>query len=154
VADVKARKGGKPKKVAKAESKLQELMAKATRRGDKLSRTLTQIVTQTQLDPSHPVHALLKALDKNMSKLRLHGEAQEQRDGAANVTKRKATPESAPPAPPKSDEAAESSRSARDRRNKKPAPVGLAEGLECQRTLELSDFSFYTAHMLMRVGLA
>ena len=94
MADVRARKDGKSKKAAKAESELQELMAKAIRRGDKLSRTLTQIVTQTKLDPSHPVHALLKALDKNMSKLRLHGEAQEQRDGAAKVTKRKATPES------------------------------------------------------------
>jgi hypothetical protein len=139
VADVKARKGGKPKKVAKAdkaESELQELMAKATRRGDKLSRTLIQIVTQTKLDPSHPVHALLKALDKNMSKLRLHGEVQEKRDGAANVTKRKATPESAPPAPPESDEAAEPSRSARARRNKKPAPVSLAKG-EAAPTSEL-----------------
>ena len=81
MADVKAKKGGKPKKAAKAESEAQELMAKAVRRGDKLSRTLTQIVTQTKLDPSHPVHVLLKALDQNISKLRLHGEAQEQNSG-------------------------------------------------------------------------
>ena len=136
MADVTAKKDGKSKKAAKAESELQELMAKAIRRGDKLSRTLTQIVTQTKLDPSHPVHALLKALDKNMSKLRLHGEAQEQRDGAAKVTKRKATPESAPSAPAKSNGATEASRPARARRNKKPAPVSLAEG-EAAPTSEL-----------------
>ena len=47
MADVRARKDGKSKKAAKAESELQELMAKAIRRGDKLSRTLTQIITQT-----------------------------------------------------------------------------------------------------------
>jgi hypothetical protein len=136
VADVRARKDGKSKKAAKAESELQELMAKAIRRGDKLSRTLTQIITQTKLDPSHPVHALLKALDKNMSKLRLHGEAQEQRDGAAKVTKRKATQESTPSAPAKSNGATEASRAAPARRNKKPAPVSLAEG-EAAPTSEL-----------------
>jgi hypothetical protein len=128
VANVTAKKGNKPKKAAKAESELQELMAKAVRRGDKLGRTLTQIVTRTKLDSSHPVHTLLKALDKNISKLRLHGEAQEQRDGAAKVKIRKATTESAPSASAKSDGAKGASRLARARRNKKPGPVSLAEG--------------------------
>jgi hypothetical protein len=136
VANVTAKKGGKPKKVAKAESELQELMAKAVRRGDKLSRTLAQIVTRTKLDSSHPVHALLKALDKNMSKLRLHGEAQEQRDGATKAAKGKTTAEPAPSASEKSDGATETSRPARARRNKKPAPVSLAEG-EAAPTTEL-----------------
>ena len=128
MANKTAKKDGKPKKAAKAESELQELLAKAVRRGDKLNRTLTQIVTQTKLDSSHPAYTLLKALDKNMSKLRLHGEAQEQGNGAAKPTKRQANPESAPPASAKPDEAAEPSRSARARRNKKSAPASLAEG--------------------------
>lgn len=128
MANVTAKKGGKPKKAAKAESELHELMAKAVRRGDKLSRTLTQIVTQTKLDPGHPVHVLLKALDKNMSKLRPHGEAREQRDGATKVTKGKTTAEPAPPAPAKSDGTTETSRAARTQRNKKPAPESRAEG--------------------------
>lgn len=136
MADVRAKKDRKSKKAAKVESELQELMAKAVRRGDKLGRTLSQIVTQTKLDPSHPVHALLKALDKNLSKLRLHGEAQEQRDGPATVTRRKATPESAPPATLKPDGSTEGSPPARARRNKKPAPVSLAEG-EAAPTSEL-----------------
>jgi hypothetical protein len=136
VANVTAKKGGKPKKAAKAESELRELMAKAVRRSDKLSTTLTQIVSQTKLDPSHPAHALLKALDKGMSKLRLHGEAQEQRSGDAKVTKRKATTEPAPPVSAKSDGTAEASRPARARRNKKPAPVSLIEG-EAPPTSEL-----------------
>jgi SOS-response transcriptional repressor LexA len=123
-----AKKSGKPKKAAKAESELQELIAKAVRRGDKLGRTLTQIVTQTKLDSSHPVHTLLKALDKNISKLRLHGEAPEQRGDAAKVPERKTTTESAPSASAKSDGANEASRPARARRSKKPAPAGLAEG--------------------------
>jgi len=133
---MRAKKSGKPKKAAKAESELQELMAKAVRRGDKLSKTLTQIATQTKLDPSHPVHALLKAIDKNMGKLRLHGEAQEQRDGSAKATTRKAPPEAAPPAPAKSDGATEASRPARARRNTKPAPVSPSES-EVAPTSEL-----------------
>ena len=128
MADVKAKKGGKPKKAAKAESEAQELMAKAVRRGDKLSRTLTQIVTQTKLDPSHPVHVLLKALDQNISKLRLHGEAQEQRSGAAKVAKRKPSKAPTPIVSASSDRAAEASRPARARRSKKPEPVSPAEG--------------------------
>jgi hypothetical protein len=128
VANVTAKKGGESKKAAKAESELQELMAKAVRRGDKLSRTLAQIVTRTKLDSSHPVHALLKALDKNMSKLRPHGEAQEQRDGATKVTKGKTPTKSAPAASAKSDGATETSRPARARRNKKVAPESLADG--------------------------
>jgi hypothetical protein len=136
VVNVTAKKGGKPKKAAKAESELQDLMAKAVRRGDKLSRTLTQIVTRTKLDSSHPVHALLKVLDKNMSKLRPHGEAQDQRDDAAKVTKRKAAPELAAQASARSDEGTEASRLPRARRSKKPAQVSLAEG-EAAPTTEL-----------------
>jgi hypothetical protein len=130
VANVKAKKDGKSKKAAKAESELQELMAKAVRRGDKLSRTLAQIVTQTKLDPSHPAHALLKALDKNLSKLRLHGEAHEQRDGTAKVTSRKATPKLTPSAQAKFNGSTEASPPARPRRNKKPTPASLPQGEE------------------------
>jgi hypothetical protein len=128
VADMTAKKGSKPKKAAKAESEVQELMAKAVRRGDKLNRTLTQIVSKTKLDPSHPVHALLKALDKGMSKLRHHGEAQEQSGGSAKTANRKATTEPAPPVSATSDGAAEPPRPARARRTKKPAPVSPAGG--------------------------
>jgi hypothetical protein len=46
--------GTKTKKAAKADGDLKDLIAKAQRRGDKLKRTLTQIVAQTELDQAHP----------------------------------------------------------------------------------------------------
>ena len=83
MANVTAKKDRKAKKAAKAETELQELTAKAQRRGDKLARTLNRIVAHTALDSSHPIQALLKALDRGLAKLR-------QPDGAPEKPQSKA----------------------------------------------------------------
>lgn len=100
MAKVTAKKDEKAKKAAKAETELQDLTAKALRRGDKLAKTLNRIVAHTALDASHPIQALLKALDKGLAKLH-------QPDGAdvkplgATVKAKKTKAAKAPPPEPK-----------------------------------------------------
>jgi hypothetical protein len=79
----------KTRKVAKAESELQDLMAKAVTRGEKLKNTLTKIVGQTKLDAGHPAQTLLKALDKSLGRLRHHGEPEVASDVPAKARKPK-----------------------------------------------------------------
>ena len=118
--------GTKPKK-AKADSNLRDLTAKAQRRGKKLQRTLTQIVAQTELDQGHPAHVLLKALEKNLSKLRHHGEAHERPDGVKGAKKAKAVKAEKPAAPTHSSSAAKAPRPARSPRAKKDVSVVTEE---------------------------
>ena len=120
--------GGRAKKAAKAESKLRDLMAKAHQRGDKLKKTLTRIAAQTELDPGHPAHTLLKALDKSLGKLRAQGEAEEQPNGPAKAAKRKADGAPARSASStKSHGAAKAARPARAKRIKTLEPTGPLE---------------------------
>jgi hypothetical protein len=79
----------KTKKLAKAETELQDLMAKAVTRGEKLKNTLTKIVGQTKLDPGHPAQTLLKTLNKTLGKLRNHGEPEVASDVPAKARKPK-----------------------------------------------------------------
>ena len=84
-----AKEKNKTRRVAKAESELQDLMAKAVTRGEKLKNTLTKIVSSTKLDAGHPAQTLLKALDKTLGKLRHHGEPELTSNVPAKVRKPK-----------------------------------------------------------------
>jgi hypothetical protein len=119
--------GAKAKKAAKAESELRDLTLKAIRRGDKLTRTLTQIVAQTKLDPSHPVHVLLKALEKGISKLRHHGETRERPNDTAKTGKQKAVTAASPASATEPAGVAKASRPVRARRIEKPEAGSTTE---------------------------
>jgi hypothetical protein len=113
----------KAKKAATAKSDPGDLIAKAQRRGEKLKNTLTQIVTQTELDRGHPAHTLLTALEKSLSKLRDHGEAPERpKDGEKAQKAKTAKAEKSPAASTKSSSDAKAPRSARTPRAKKDGP--------------------------------
>ncbi|MBQ0820979.1 hypothetical protein KBI52_12255 [Microvirga sp. HBU67558] len=105
----------KAAKATKANKDPKDLMAKAQRRGEKLHRTLSQIIAQTKLDKGHPAHVLLKALEKSLGRLHDHGEVHNRSGGEKSAKRVKPSKEEAPATSAKPARAARSSKARKTR---------------------------------------